>query len=93
MRNYEAACVFFADEAKYTAGKEAVSAVLVNLGAQDMKEHDMGVRTLASPIKKELQAHYLVFQFRMSPESAHQIEENVKYQPDLLRIMVTRRED
>lgn len=93
MRNYEAACVFLAEETKYKAGKEAVAAVLNDLGAQDLKEHDMGVRPLAYPIKKELQAHYLVFQFQAEAENAHQIEDRVKFQQELLRIMVTRHDD
>lgn len=93
MRNYEAACVFFAEEAKFRAGKDSVSAVLQDLGVQDLKEHDMGVRTLAYPIKKELQAHYLVFQFKADPEKAHQIEDRLKYQEELLRLMVTRQDD
>lgn len=93
MRNYEAACVFYADEAKFQEGKASVTASLTELGVQEMKEHDMGVRTLAFPIKKELQAHYLVFQFKAEPDQAHQIEDKVRYNQDLLRILVTRQED
>lgn len=93
MRNYEAACVFLADEVKYQAGKDAVNTVLNDLGVKDLKELDMGVRPLAYPINKELQAHYLVFQFNAEPEQAHQIEDRVRYQQELLRILVTRHGD
>lgn len=93
MRNYEAACVFYADEARYRTGREAVASALTDLGVQEVKEHDMGVRTLSYPIKKELQAHYLVFQFQATPENANQIEDKVRYLQDLMRIMVTRQDD
>ncbi|WP_037544810.1 30S ribosomal protein S6 [Spirochaeta lutea] len=93
MRNYEAACVFQAEEVKFKAGKEAVQKVLTDLGAQEVKEVDMGVRTLAYPIQKAIQAHYLVFQFQADPAQADQLTDKVKYQEELLRILVTRQED
>ncbi|AHC14715.1 30S ribosomal protein S6 [Salinispira pacifica] len=93
MRTYEAACVFKAEEEKYQASREEVLKVLKELGAESIKEHDMAVRTLAYQIEGELQAHYLVFEFKMDPASAHQIEDRVKYFDDLLRILVTRQDD
>lgn len=93
MRSYEAACVFFAEESKFRAGKEAVSAVLNELQVKDLKEVDMGVRPLAYQIGKEIQAHYLVFQFQADPDKAHQIEDKVRYQQELMRILVTVHED
>jgi small subunit ribosomal protein S6 len=93
MRKYEAACIFRADEEKFKAAKEEVQAVLTSLGAASVKENDMGVRTLAYQIDNELQGHYLVFECEMEPESAHQIEDKVKYFNDLLRILVVRKDD
>jgi small subunit ribosomal protein S6 len=93
MRNYEAACVFLAEEVKYKAGKEAVLGILNSLEAQEIKEIDMGVRTLAYPIKKAIQAHFLVFQFQAEPDNANQVADKVKYQEELLRILVTRQDD
>ena len=93
MRIYETACVFRADEAKFSTAREELLALLNDLGADSVKENDMGVRNLAYPIKNELQAHYLVFEFNMDPEKAHQIEAGVKYFNDLLRILVTRQDE
>lgn len=93
MRTYEAACIFRAEEDKFRPAKEEVQAVLNDLGAKELKENDMGVRTLAYQIEGELQGHYLVFEFKMESESAHQIEDKVKYFNDLLRILVVRKED
>ena len=93
MRTYEAACVFRAEEDKFQAMKEQVKAVLTELGADSLKENDMGVRTLAYQIKDQLQGHYLVFEFGMEPDAAHQIEDRVKYFNDLLRILVVRQDD
>ena len=93
MRTYEAACVFRAEEELFNAAKEEVLAVLKDLGADSIKEHDMGVRNLTHPIKDELQAHYLVFEFTMDPEKIQQIGDRVKYFNNLLRILVTRRDN
>jgi small subunit ribosomal protein S6 len=93
MRNYEAACIFRAEEDKFRPAKEEVQKVLTELGADSLKENDMGVRTLAYQIENELQGHYVVFEFKMDPATAHQIEDRVKYFTDLLRILVVRQED
>lgn len=93
MRKYEAACIFRAEEEKFRPAKEEVQAVLTELKADSLKENDMGVRTLAYQIDNELQGHYIVFEFNMEPESAHEIEDKVKYFNDLLRILVTRQDD
>ncbi len=93
MRTYEAACVFRAEEDKFRPAQEEVLAVLKDLGAESLKENDMRVRTLAYKIQNEPQGHYVVFEFRMEPVSAHQIEDRVKYFNDLLRILVVRKEE
>ncbi len=93
MRKYEAACIFRAEEDKFRPAKEEVQKVLNDLGADSLKDNDMGVRTLAYQIENELQGHYVVFEFNMEPASAHQIEDRVKYFTDLMRILVTRHDD
>ena len=93
MRTYEVAGIFRADEDKYKPAREEVLALLKELGADSIQEHDMKVRNLSYPIANELHAHYLVFEFKMEPEQAHQIPDRIKYFNDLLRILVTRKED
>lgn len=93
MRNYEAMCVFRADQETFNAGVETVRAELQKLDAEIAKEEDMGVRTLAFPIKKELQAHYFYFACKMDPEKAHQVEHALRLKKELLRFLMVRRDD
>ncbi|MEX2444398.1 MAG: 30S ribosomal protein S6 [Alkalispirochaeta sp.] len=93
MRTYEAMCVFRADQETFNSGVEAVRAELNKLGATIDKEEDMGVRTLAFPIKKELQAHYYYYVCQMEPEQAHQTEAPMRLKNQLLRFLMVRQDD
>ena len=93
MRNYEAVCVFRTDEDHFATGQEAVKAHLTDLGATFVKEEDMGQRALAYPIKKHVQAHYYVYYVQMDPQKAHQVEEKVRHQEQLLRFLMVRQEE
>jgi small subunit ribosomal protein S6 len=90
---YEAVCIFRAEEDKFSVARDAVRAALQGLGAQDSKEDDMQVRTLSYPIQKQYQGHYWLYTFSMTTENGHKIEDVVRYTPDLLRILVTRKDD
>ena len=93
MKTYEAVCIFRAEEDKFSLARDAVRNALVGLEAQEVKEDDMQVRTFAYPIAKQYQGHYWLYTFNMNTDKAHQIEEAVRLIPDLLRILVTRKED
>ncbi|MCG8480578.1 MAG: 30S ribosomal protein S6 [Spirochaetales bacterium] len=93
MRTYEAMCVFRAGQEAFNAGVETVRAELVKLDAEIEKEEDMGVRPLAFPIKKQLQAHYYYYVCKLDPEKAHQIENAVRLKDELLRFLMVRRDD
>jgi len=92
MRTYEAVCVFRSEEDKFSAGRDAVRNVITGLGAQDLKEEDMQVRTLSFQIQKQYQGHYFLYEFSMTPEKAHTIEHEVRLIPELMRILVSRKE-
>ncbi len=93
MRKYEAVCVFRTDEDHFAKGQEAVKARLADLDATFVKEEDMGQRALAYPIKKHVQAHYYVYYVEMDPQKAHQVEEKVRHQEELLRFLMVRRDE
>ena len=92
MRTYEAMCVLRVEEEAFQSGKDAVREELVKLGANILKEEDMGQRTLAYPIQNVNQAHYFYFVVEMEPEQAHQVEQSVKLFDQLLRFMMVRQE-
>lgn len=93
MRNYEACCIFRVEDDKFKTGKDAVLEVIQKLGATELKEDDMQVRTLAYEINKMHSAHYYLFDFNMTPENAHKIEHEVRLIPELIRIMVSRKDE
>lgn len=93
MRNYEAMCVFRAEQETFAAGVEAVREELKKLGAEIQKEEDMGVRQLAYPIQKQLQAHYFYYVCSMDPEAAHKVEHALRLREELLRFLMVRKDD
>ncbi len=93
MRNYEAVCVFRTDEDNFPKGQEAIKAHLADLGATFIKEEDMGQRALAYSIKKQVQGHYYVYYVQMDPQQAHQVEDKVRHQEQLLRFLMVRRDE
>jgi len=93
LRTYEAMCVFRADQEIFNAGVAAVREELQKLGAQIEKEEDMGLRTLAYPIKKQLQAHYYYYVCNMDPEKAQSVERPLRLRDELLRFLMVRRDD
>ena len=78
MRNYETACVFRTGKEILDPAKEEVLAVLQDLGAVSLTENDMGVRNLSYPIKNEIQAHFVVFNFEMDPVQVNQIANRMR---------------
>jgi len=93
MRTYEAMCVLRVEDEVFTRGRDAVREELKKLDATITKEEDMGVRTLAYPIKDATQAHYFYFVVEMDPEKAHLVESAVKLFEELLRFMMVRQGD
>ena len=93
MRTYEAMCVFRPDQEIFNSGVETVRAELQKLDASIDKEEDMGVRSLAFPIRKEIQAHYFYFVCKMDPEKAHQTERIMRLKKELLRFLMVRQDD
>lgn len=93
MRTYEAMCVFRADQEVFNAGVGAVREELQKLGARIEKEEDMGLRTLAYPIKKQLQAHYYYYVCSMDPAHAQSVERPLRLRDELLRFLMVRRDD
>jgi small subunit ribosomal protein S6 len=86
-------CVFRADQETFNKGVETVRAELTKLGAQIQKEEDMGIRTLAFPIQKQLQAHYYYYVCTMDPDNAHQTEHALRLKEELLRFLMVRKDD
>lgn len=92
MRTYDAVCVFRPEGEAFSRGQEHVRDELKGLGASIVKEDDMGERSLAYPIKKQTRAHYFIFVVEMDPEKAHQTEQQLRHNEDILRFLMVRQE-
>jgi small subunit ribosomal protein S6 len=88
MRTYEAVCVFRPEGEAFSRGRDHVREELKGLGASIVKEDDMGERSLAYPIKKQNRAHYFIFVVEMDPEKAHQTEQQLRHNEDILRFLM-----
>ena len=77
MRTYEVTFIFRAEEDLYKKGLEFVKAEMARYGAAVQKEEDMGVRTLAYPIKKQSQGHYTMFTVDFPQDKISEIEKKV----------------
>jgi small subunit ribosomal protein S6 len=88
MRKYEVCCVFRAEDEVYGRGKETVKNELTQLGAALTAEDDLGARSLAYPLKKEIRGHYHVFHVDMAPEKARLIENALRLKAEILKTLV-----
>jgi len=93
VRNYEGVFIFRTEADVIARGKEAVKAEFAKIGAEIVKEEDMGERNLCYPIKKQERAHYFVYHLKISPEKIIQVEKILHLTPDVLRFMFVRKDD
>lgn len=52
----------------------------------------LGKRRLVRPIKKQMEAYYVLFSFQMYPSLIHEIKRKLRLQDAVLRFMVTKNE-
>ena len=87
LRDYELVLIINPD-----AGEEAIEAILDSLnkyitgneGTVSNTER-WGKKKLAYPIRRFLEGHYVLMQFRMNPASGRQLEVNLKISEDVMR--------
>lgn len=87
MRTYEVNIIFRYEEDHFKKGLEFVRAELKKFGGNIVKEDDWGVRTLAYPIKKQDQGHYVLFTTEFPPTKVAEIDQVFKLQPEILKFL------
>ena len=87
LREYETLYILRPDmpEEGIAQVKERLDGVLDREGAKVLRHDLWGKKKLAYPIKQFLEGHYVLIQFRMSPESGKQLEVNLKISEDVMR--------
>jgi small subunit ribosomal protein S6 len=77
------------DEAVQTQ-VEAVTRRIEQLGGQVVKTEGWGRRTLAYPIKKYHEGHYVLFNVQMPAKSVAELERDLKIAEPVIRHLVVR---
>lgn len=87
MNKYEIACVFKPADVNFEAGKKEFFATLDKLGIKKIDEEDLGIKTIAFPIKKQYQGHYIVYQVESPKNVISLIPMETRLQENLLRTL------
>lgn len=87
MRTYEVVYIFRAEEDLYKKGLEFVKAEMAKYGAVVQKEEDMGVRTLAYPIKKQETGHYTLFVVDFPQDKVVELDRLLRLQTEILKFL------
>ena len=70
---------------------KAIGETVTRCGGAIKKEESWGKRQLAYPVKKFKEGYYYKLDFTADPASISKLEEGYKMNPDILRVMITRR--
>ncbi len=92
MRNYEFTVICYADSEKLDAAKQLLEKLLGDAGAKITKLDDIGLRTLAYPIKKEEEGHYLYYELQMDPAQVAAVEAQLRLSTLILKYLFVRPE-
>ncbi len=92
MRNYEFTVICYADTEKFDAAKQLLEKLLGEAKAKISKLDDLGVRTLAYPIKKEGEGHYLYYELQMEPAQVAAVEAQLRLSTLILKYLFVRPE-
>lgn len=95
MRKYELMLVvnpsFPQDDEKKR--KELVHSLLADQHLQDLEVEVWGKKQLAYEIKKQTEAIYLVVTFQARQVDSAKLEQKIKLQSEVIRYLLTRKED
>ena len=71
---------------------EKISKGISDRGGKVEKLNKWGVRTLAYPIKRKKEGYYVLTEFQMDPKGISSFDESLRYNDQLLRHLLVRRE-
>ena len=95
MRDYELVMVLspaVGDEG-VPATVDRVSGFIQERGGEVTQVDQWGKRRLAYPIRSQLEAYYVVTQFKMDPQAVRALEGNLDLAEDVMRHLVVRLEE
>ena len=81
------------DEEAQNTLSERFTQTIVNHGGEVSRSEPWGRRTLAYPINKFFEGHYVLTRFTMNPAGASELDRFLRLNENLLRYMVIRLDD
>jgi|JFJP01.1.fsa_nt_gi small subunit ribosomal protein S6 len=90
MRLYELTVIFPTEEDLYRPTKESISATLKQVGAEIVKEDELGERQLAYEIKGRMRGRYVLYVFNLEPDKLSAAEKVFKLEQNILKYLFVR---
>lgn len=90
MRPYELTIIFTTEEELYQQSKAAVLETLKNLGAELVKEEELGEKALAYEIKDKTRGRYVLFVVNMMPDKINEAQKMFKLDKNILKHLFVR---
>lgn len=93
MRPYELTVIFATEEELYRQSKAAVSATLKDIGADLVKEEELGEKNLAYEVKGNTRGRYVLFVANIMPEKIAEAEKAFKLDKNIKKYLFVRSDD
>jgi len=93
MRTYEAVLIFRPESELLAAGREFAANLLSSTGCKVLKEEQMGDRPLAYPVKKAKRGIYVFYELESDPQNIRALDKALKLRSEILKYLITRKEE
>ena len=92
MREYELVVILSPEvgDEEVPAAVEKISQFVTDRGGEVTEVNRWGRRKLAYPIRRHLEGSYVVSQLRLGPQTAAELEANLRISEDVLRHLLVR---
>ncbi len=87
MRNYEFTVIFGTDDEMTEKGLSLVNSQFEGEKAEVSKTEDLGVRTLAYPIKKQTKGHYYYYELSADADMVNKVSAEFLLDSSILKFM------
>lgn len=92
MRDYELVAIISPEvaEENIPTAVEKVSRFITERGGSIAEVNQWGKRKLAYPIKDHTEGNYVLFRFKLDPETTAELEANLRISEEILRHLIVR---
>lgn len=87
MKKYEFTVILFPTDEMKEKGLEIIKSRFGKSGVEITKQEDLGLRTLAYPIKKQDKGHYVYYEMEADPQSINQMSDEFLLEGSILKFL------